>query len=161
MSKIKKTPEGNEATEQCPICDRWNAPGACDHCEHYFGADWDWEIINSDRMQEFDRAWGPFTCLVQDLKKPVDAARDELKELGVLNDQRKNILRCASGDESASFVLRELLVFEEGSKVATEGMVSGEGETLYLDSPSDFTSIMDDIKKLTELIKKIEAEQKD
>lgn len=112
-------------------------------------------------MQEFDEAWGPFTCLVQDLKTPVDTVRDELEELGVLNDQRKNILRCASDEESASFVLRELLAFEEGPKVATEGMVSGEGETLYLDSPSDFTSIMDDIKKLTELIKKIEAEQKE
>ena len=161
MSKIKKTPEGNEATEQCPICDRWNAPGACDHCEHYFGAYWDWEIINSDRMEEFDRAWRTFTDLVQDLKTPVDTVTDELVELDVLGEQRKYLLQSAADGESASCVLRELLAFEEGSKVATEGMVSGEGETLYLDGTSDFTSIMDDLKELTELIKKIEAEQKD
>jgi hypothetical protein len=122
--------ELEEGYEHCPVCNRVNCPGAMDHCEHYVGSYWDGQVIWSDRFQAFEQAWGELQDLVDD-----ELGEDGLDRCRALAAKRR------VGEEwfsdgvwhvGASGALMQLMDFEEGPYVETEGMLSGSGYSLYL-----------------------------
>jgi hypothetical protein len=126
------TPDGNQADEQCPICQRFNSPGACDTCSHYFGSYWDGDIIWSDSFEEFSDEWTALGELAAELTESLDKSWKEIVQLTQTGINTPNLAALDPSDLSAPSALMELVVFDSGPRIVTEGMLSGEGKSLYL-----------------------------
>jgi len=147
----KLTPEGNIATERCPICDRLNSPGACDHCRHFFGSYWDGDVINSAGFEAFDTVWSELTSIFCDLQAE-DWDFEDVRGLG-----RIEVLSLAWEEASSSSALVELIAFDEGPRIVTDGMLSGEGCSLYLDDFSEVVSLLEEIRNITQRLRETVA----
>lgn len=126
------TPEGNQADEQCPICQRFNCPGAGDNCGHFFGSYWDGDIIWSHPFEEFSDEWTALGELVDELTQSLGKSWKELVQLTKAGVGTPNLAALDPSDLSASSALMELVVFDSGPRIVTDGMLSGEGKSLYL-----------------------------
>ena len=126
------TPDGNQADEQCPICRRFNSPGACDTCGHFFGSYCDGDIIWSDQFEEFSDEWTALGELVDELTQSLGKSWTELVKLTKTGISTPKLNALDPSDLSASSALIELVVFDSGPRIVTDGMLSGEGKSLYL-----------------------------
>jgi hypothetical protein len=137
-SQELKTPNGEEATETCPICDRPNNPGACDHCGHFWGACWDGDIIDSDGFDQFEKIWDQIVCSVSESDFILNNEELFLEKIAKLHPKYETIVKRALEGESATSMLLELVNFSQGPDIETDGMLSGSGYSLYLDERSSF-----------------------
>lgn len=126
------TPDGNQADEQCPICKRFNSPGACDTCSHFFGSYWDGDIIWSHPFEEFSDEWTALGELADELTESLGKSWKELVQLTKTGISTPNLAALDPSDLSSSSALMELVVFDFGPRIVTDGMLSGEGRSLYL-----------------------------
>lgn len=129
-----QTPQGNEATERCPLCGCLNNPGAVDHCEHFVGLKWDGEITWSGTFGQFADAW-------RDVSNLLEALYDKYEDDRILT--RLNELAGASGFDIGLIELadpyswdpegaiEELAEFSRGPTTVSDGMPSGSGASLY------------------------------
>jgi hypothetical protein len=132
-----------EGFERCPICKRLNNPGAVDHCEHFFGAYWDGEIIWSDRVAAFEEVWSDLGALIHDefdveCEDPLEVCRS----LAVAHGLAVDFLATDPWDQTTASALTSLLSFEEGNYRETGGMLSGSGYNLYLESVSSYDDLV-------------------
>jgi hypothetical protein len=132
LSSPLLTPDGNEAVERCPICKRLNSPGACDTCAHFFGSYWDGEIIWSNQFEEFSTEWTALRELVEELTRSLGKSWTELVKLTKTGISTPKLNALDPSDCSASSALMELVDFDSGPVIVTDGMLSGEGKSLYL-----------------------------
>jgi hypothetical protein len=132
LSSPQLTPDGNEAVERCPICNRLNSPGACDTCVHFFGSFWDGEIIWSNQFEEFSTEWTALGELVEELTQSPGKSWTELVKLTKTGISTPKLNALDPSDCSASNALMELVDFDSGPVIVTDGMLSGEGKSLYL-----------------------------
>ena len=155
------TPEGNQAVERCPICGRLNSPGACDRCQHFFGSDWDGDIIWSDQFDKFEDAWGGLQELMSDL---AESTRKPLNKLGKTGLEKASKIASKKGikceflkldpvEESAASALRELVEFSKGRTIVTDGMASGSGYSLYLEEPAIVDRLTERIVEFEKLVR--------
>ena len=150
FSGSQLTPSGEEAVEQCPICGRRNNPGACDACVHFFGSYWDGEIIWSDQFNDFSEVWGELGRVTEELYRSIEKGwKDLLQLVGTANCESK-FGTLDPSDFSASKALMELVEFESGPEIVTEGMLSGEGHSLYLKSDSVISETLAEIRLILE-----------
>jgi hypothetical protein len=126
------TPDGNQADEQCPICQRFNSPGSCDTCAHFFGSYWDGDIIWSDQFEEFSDEWTALGELADELTESLDKSWKEIVQLTQTGINTPNLAALDPSDLSASSALMELVDFDSGPVIVTDGKLSGEGKSLYL-----------------------------
>lgn len=132
------TPNGNEPTDQCPICNRLNNPGATDHCEHYQGLRWDGGIIWSENFEVFDDAWHELADLWDTLilRREGQAVEDELSKIASKHGFNERLVFCGRSDYFTSeLAAEEVIDFSIGSSIETDGMLSGSGHTLYHEDP--------------------------
>ena len=132
-----------EGFEHCPICRRLNCPGAEDHCEHFFGAYWDGEIIWSNGLPAFEHAWDQLGTLIHeelDAEKgdPLEMCRRLAEARGLALD----FLAEAPWDQTTSAALTSLLPFEQGDAHETAGMMGGSGYSLYLEYASTYDDLV-------------------
>jgi hypothetical protein len=132
LSDPPLTPEGNQADEQCPICQRFNCPGAGDTCGHFFGSYCDGDIIWSDQFEEFSDEWTAIGELYDELSPSLSKSWKELVQLTKTGISTPNLAALDPSDLSASSALMQLVVFDSGPRIVTDGMLSGEGKSLYL-----------------------------
>ena len=132
LSSPLLTPDGNEAVERCPICKRLNSPGACDTCDHFFGSYWDGEIIWSNQFEEFSHEWEALGALVEEVTQSLGKSWTEFVKLTKTGISTPKLNGLDPSDLSASSALIELVVFDSGPRIVTDGMLSGEGKSLYL-----------------------------
>ena len=143
----KLTMEGNDEVEQCPFCRRLNSPGACGTCEHFFGSCWDGEIIGSDTFEGFATEWSELGALAW--------------ELGVLGKSWKQLLRLAKlgkdasmlaqldpNDVSATSALMGIIDFTSGLKIVTDGMLSGEGHSVYIKDAAAISKVISTVGRI-------------
>jgi len=151
------TPDGNEGTDECPICGRINAPGECDSCEHHFGSLWDGEIINSDLFDEFEKLWDKLTEIAQNLGLESSVKIKRLRKHLQLSKSCVSLLESAAEGESTTAVLLAKLDFEEGDRVCTGSMLSGEGVELYLDDKSECQALNELVRALLQALSQPES----
>ena len=149
------TPEGNNATERCPICGRLNSPGAVDHCVHYFGSYWDGEIIWSEKFEAFDDAWDTLCEVIYALEESTPGTRKEIRKITKASPQYDKIIKCALDEESSSSALINLVSFDKGRTIETDGMLSGSGYSMYLKESSCLQSAIAEIFTLIPLLSNI------
>ena len=142
------TPEGNEADEPCPICQRLNSPGACDTCAHFFGSYWDGEIISSDEFEEFSQEWSDLGELVEELTQTLDKSWEELLKLTKTGISKSKLKALDPSDCSASSALMKLVDFDSGPVIVTDGMLSGEGSSLYLKNADVIQQTISEIRTI-------------
>ena len=149
------TPEGNDATERCPICGRLNSPGAIDHCVHYFGSYWDGEIIWSKEFKAFDDAWNTLCEVICALEESTPGARKNFRKITKASPRYAKIIKCALDEESSSSALINFVSFDEGRTIETDGMLSGSGYSMYLKESSCLQSTIAEILTLIPLLSNI------
>lgn len=152
--QIEMTPHGNEAVERCPICKRLNNPGACDTCVHFFGSCWDGDIIWSNQFEEFSTEWTELGELVEELTQSLGKSWEKLLQLTKSGISTPKIKALDPSDCSASTALMDLVVFDFGPRIVTDGMLSGEGKSLYLKNAN---LIEETISAIRLIRKKVEA----
>lgn len=139
-----RTPNGEEATEQCPVCGRWNSPGAMDSCEHFFASFWDGEIIGNWEFQDFDEAWSALVSEVWDLRhEDEDAAEVRLRKLAEDHPGPKDWIKETDEETCAAEILSKQFAFQRGPAVTTDGMLSGAGHSLYHENPDEIAEFME------------------
>ena len=148
------TPDGNEAVERCPICKRLNSPGACDTCDHFFGSYWDGEIIWSNQFEEFSHEWEALGALVEEVTQSLGKSWTEFVKLTKTGISKAKLNALDPSDCSASSALMELVDFDSGPVIVTDGMLSGEGSSLYLKNAN---VIEETIAAIRLIRKKVEA----
>ena len=138
----KLTPEGNNAVESCPFCCRLNSPGACDACEHFFGSYWDGEIIYSETFEEFATEWSELGTLVLELEESLGKSWKQLLRLAKLGRDASMLAQLEPNDVSATSALMEIVAFTSGPKIETDGMLSGEGHSVYVKDPATIPKVI-------------------
>ena len=154
LSSPLLTPDGNEAVERCPICKRLNSPGACDTCVHFFGSCWDGDIIWSDQFEEFSTEWTELGELVEELAQSLGKSWMEILRLVRTGKGTSKLRALDPSDISAYRALMELVDFDPGPQIVTDGMLSGEGNSLYLKNAN---VIEETISAIRLIRKKVEA----
>jgi hypothetical protein len=154
LSSPLLTPDGNEAVERCPICKRFNSPGACDTCVHFFGSCCDGDIIWSDQFEEFSAEWTELGELVDKLAQSLGKNWKEILRLVITGKGTSKLRALDPSEISASSALMALVDFDTGPQIATDGMLSGEGRSLYLKNAN---VIEDTISSIRLIRKKVEA----
>jgi hypothetical protein len=149
------TPNGEKAVEQCPICGRLNNPGACDACVHFFGSYWDGEIIWSDQFNDFSEVWRALGTVTEQLALSIEKGWEELLQHVGTADAESKFERLDPADFSASKALMELVEFESGSRKVTDGMLSGEGHSLYLKSETVISQALSEIRLILEKLESL------
>ena len=152
------TPEGNEAQERCPTCERPNSPGACDHCEHFFGSYWDGEILWSERFEAFDSIWSELIDVIHEIDETSPAFREQIEKMPAMHADISSVLELAVKEVSSSGALTEMVAFDHGPTIETDGMLSGSGYSLYLEVPE---LIDDAIEKVRLLLRASELAKRD
>jgi hypothetical protein len=142
------TPEGNKADEQCPICKRFNSPGACDTCPNFFGAYWDGDIIWSDQFEEFSDEWIALGEMVDELTQSLSKSWKELLQLTKAGISTLKLEALDPSDLSAARALMELVAFDSGPRIVTDGMLSGEGRSLYLKNAAVIPQTISEIRSI-------------
>ena len=155
------TPNDNEATEKCPLCERLNNPGALDTCEHFFGMQCEGDIIWSDKYVSFEESYSAF----------IDT-RDQLENLSpsrvtwLINQIVReefitgDLIKASSWlENSPTKIIKEIMDFKYGLVVETDGMLSSVGRSLYHHNPGLVGSIIDSYELLTRKLKEY-SEQK-
>ena len=125
--------------EPCPICDRRNRVGEGDTCAHFFGAVCDGDLIwgqfEAPAGDDFRSAWAETLDRWDQAKAEQRRAAAPILESIQLN--RRLLDRQASESE----VLETWGNFETGPTIANEGMMSGEGHSLYHSDPQALISL--------------------
>jgi hypothetical protein len=147
-------PEEAGAVERCPICERLNSPGACDTCDHFFGSYWDGEIIWSKAFDEFSIGWANLSELVHDLEESLGKSWGELLELAKAGQSASKLLAVDPSNFNASRALMKLVDFGCGPTIVTDGMVSGQGHSLYI---QDSTAVPQTIEAIRVIRKNLEG----
>jgi hypothetical protein len=144
-----RTPNGEEAVEKCPICNRWNSPGACDACEHFFGSYWDGDIIWDHTYEfEYSEAWG-FCDSVKSIRESDPNTTAKLfKELGETHQMPDGWLNDVEQELSAREFLEKHNDFSCGKTIETGGMLSGSGYSLYHENPEEVEEFMQRVIRL-------------
>lgn len=148
LSSPLLTPDGNEAVERCPICKRLNSPGACDTCAHFFGSYWDGEIIWSNQFEEFSHEWEALGALVEEVTQSLGKSWTELVKLTKTGISTAKLNALDPSDCSASSALMELVDFDSGPVIVTDGMLSGEGKSLYLKNVDVIPQTISEIRSI-------------
>jgi hypothetical protein len=148
LSSPLLTPDGNEAVERCPICKRLNSPGACDTCVHFFGSCWDGDIIWSDQFEEFSTEWTELGELVEELAQSLGKSWKKLIQLTNTRISTSKLKALDPSDCSASSALVELVDFDSGPRIVTDGMLSGEGKSLYLKNVDVIPQTISEIRSI-------------
>jgi hypothetical protein len=151
------TPEGNKADEQCPICKRFNSPGACDTCAHFFGAYWDGDIIWSDQFEEFSDEWIALVEMVDELTPSLSKSWKELLQLTKAGISTLKLEALDPSDLSAARALMELVAFDSGPRIVTDGMLSGEGRSLYLKNATVIPQTISEIRSIRQSIEALRS----
>jgi hypothetical protein len=138
----KMTPEGNDAVEQCPFCCRLNNPGACDACVHFFGLLWDGEIIGSKNFHEFETVWSELSGLAWELEESLGKSWTQLLRLSKPGKDASMLAKLEPNDVSATIALMEIVDFTSGPKIVTDGMLSGEGHSLYIEDVAAISKVI-------------------
>ncbi len=132
-----------EGFERCPICRRLNCPGAGDHCDHFFGAYWDGEIIWSDRLPAFEQAWNQLGALIhEELDAEEEVPLEWCRRLAEARGLALDFLAAAPWDQTTAAALTNLLPFDQGDYHETGGMLSGSGYNLYLERTSAYDDLV-------------------
>lgn len=148
--------ELEEGEEYCPICERRNFPGACETCEHYFGNCWDGEIMWARKLfSSFDRAWSELGRMIENELPSVHSDPLLFCRSVALQDQ----LSAEFLDEEllqsrASSALEQLVDFSPGESRETDGMLSGSGYSLYLESAQPVDELVARIHALIAAVRK-------
>lgn len=148
------TPDGNVASERCPICRRLNSPGACDHCQHFYGSFWDGEIIWSNGFENFEKAWNGLVDALCELDQN-KWSLEKVQQLTATSPEQIELLARGWLEESGSPVLVDFIPFDSGPPVITGGMLSGEGYCLYLDDFSRVDSLIEEVRDMTQRVRRI------
>lgn len=151
------TPEGNQADEQCPMCMRFNSPGACDTCAHFFGAYWDGDIIWSDQFEEFSDEWIALGEMVDELTPSLSKSWKELLQLTKAGISTLKLEALDPSDLSAARALMELVAFDSGPRIVTDGMLSGEGRSLYLKNADVIPQTISEIRSIRQSIEALRS----
>ena len=132
------TPNGQPAEEVCPICGRANNPGALDSCDHFYGCMWDGDMIwNSTFEEEINEPWREIVDSVWVLEEASDTARiQKARRLAERLSVPPCWLQLATLGGDAFSAISELVEFQSGPTIVTDGMLSGEGYSLYLEDPT-------------------------
>jgi hypothetical protein len=142
------TPEGNEADERCPICERPNAPGACDSCEHFFGCCWDGEIIWSSEFDDFEMIWSDLLSKIEEIGSDSPHKLRNARRRFKGTDAFSAAFQLAHEEASASEALMKLVDFQHGRTIETDGMLSGSGFSIYLADLAPFQELMETVVAL-------------
>jgi len=152
------TPNGNEARERCPICNRPNSPGACDTCDHYYAAYWDgeltWEV--DDSLENFHKEW---ECL-QNVLDEVEESSPKVvgdtwlicRKFAATNGFDPAFLELDPFETSSGEAFCEIVPFISGPNILTDGICSGEGYSIYMLDRSVVEIAISKIKELADLI---------
>lgn len=144
----------DDDVERCPICDRANDPGADDACAHFFGRYWDGDVIWSEGFEAFADAWSELASAIADVgathDDPLPVCCGRARAAGVADD----LLRQDLLDASAANALVELVDFQAGESVATDGMLGGSGHSLYLTSREPVTALVEQLRALVAAIRR-------
>lgn len=145
------TPNGNDATERCPICERFNNPGAVDSCEHYCGSTWDGEIIWFDKYDRFSDEFARFVEIRDEIERVFRDVGQVFIERVLLEEAILNRLTKVGSwwEDTPATVLESILEFQYGSMVETDGMLSGAGRSLYLVNPKMIDRVSDSFALVT------------
>lgn len=154
-----KTPNGEEAVERCPICERLNSPGACDTCEHFYGSAWDGDLIWNDFFEtDIGEPWDALVEIIGELYEAKDKAGiEKAKLIAKKLSIPAKWLKLTRGEVGAFGAIEELVKFQVGPRVVTDGMLSGEGYSLYLEDPGVVESLG---KNFTRLVSKLKPRRR-
>jgi hypothetical protein len=152
------TPEGNEARERCPICNRPNAPGACDTCNHYYAAYWDgeltWEVDES--LGYFHKEWEHLQSVLDEVEESSSKAIGDTwlicKEFAASNGFGPVFLALDPFETSSTEAFCEIVPYISGPNIQTDGMCSGEGYSIYMEERSVVETAVAKIKGLANMI---------
>ncbi|NCC05187.1 MAG: hypothetical protein EOM37_14400 [Proteobacteria bacterium] len=149
--------EGDEDHERCPFCNRINNPGAMDACHHFQAMLWEGEIIWSDDYEAFETAFNGFGELQERfLEEFNEDIRPILKTIAKEAGVPNNFVVVGGYDAySAVDALQELADFVVGKSVETDGMLSGNGCTLYHENPKVILEAAEGYKLLSLLLRDI------
>ncbi|MFM1920754.1 MAG: hypothetical protein RLZZ303_2388 [Candidatus Hydrogenedentota bacterium] len=136
--------------ELCPICSRENRCGEGDCCEHFFGLNWDGDIIWSDSYDKFAELWYEISAIVDECVGEVSDYSVILKRLTKGLKLPMSIVGNLVNQSSAKDALVEALPFQKGMLYSTDGMASGSGYTLYLKDRAAFKVLLDGLRRLRE-----------
>jgi hypothetical protein len=150
-----KTPNGEEAVERCPVCGRLNSPGACDTCEHFYGSAWDGDLIWNDFFEtEMGKPWDALVEFIRELSEAKDKGGiEKAKLLAKKLSIPAKWLKLARREVGAFSAMKELVKFQVGLRVVTDGMLSGEGYSLYLEDPGVVENLGKNFARLVNKLK--------
>lgn len=148
--------ELEEGEEYCPICERLNFPGAMDACEHYFGNCWDGEIMwSNDAFDVFSKAWSELVQMIEEEVGPVHEDPLLFCKSVALQQQLSAEFLCEDLLQSReSSALEQLVEFSQGDCVETDGMLSGSGYSLYLESTQPVDQLVARIRAVIAAVRK-------
>jgi len=163
FEEVLMTPNGNEARERCPICNRPNSPGACDTCEHYFAAYWDGDIIweIGEGYQKFSEAWGLLLGVIyetvlfqnQDHQKTKSDLWKDCQNKAKENKAWDEIINNNDPmDMEPAEAFLNLIPYLSGPTIETDGMLSGSGHSIYMEDRGIVVELAEEITNLANLI---------
>ena len=152
------TPNGNEARDRCPICNRPNAPGAGDTCAHYYAAYWDgeltWEV--DDSLENFHKEWEYLQNVLDEVEESSSKAVGDTwlicKEFAASNGFDPVFLALDPFETSSTEAFCEIIPYICGPNILTNGMCSGEGYSIYMEDRRVVETAASKIKGLADLI---------
>ena len=147
--------ELEEGEEYCPICERRNSPGACETCEHYFGNCWDGLILWSRDVREFEAVWGELEELIHEEVGPRHEEPIEFcASVAVQQQLPARFLDPQILEMGTAHALEILADFSLGDMFETEGMLSGSGYSLYLESMKPIDTLVAQIRAVIAAVRK-------
>lgn len=149
-------PDSEAGVEQCPICNRNLNPGACESCGHYFASKWDGEFIWNDCYTEYEEAWLSLVNTIWSLEQAagrpaLNRAKKTAKALGIPADW----LEETEEEASAQGYLEKHFEFQYGETTATDGMLSGEGYSIYHEDPATVEDFMSRVTKFSKALNEL------
>jgi hypothetical protein len=158
LEELLMTPNGNEARERCPICNRPNAPGACDACNHYYAAYWDgelmWEVDES--LENFHKEWENLQIVLDEVEESSSKAVGDTwlicKEFATSSGFDPVFLSLDPFETSSTEAFCEIVPFNSGPTIETDGMLSGAGYSIYMEEPGIVLQVASKIRELANLI---------
>lgn len=151
------TPNGELAEEVCPICGRANSPGAVDSCGHIYGSMWDGDLIWNDSFeQEIGESWGEITDSLWELRKGGETTRiEKAKRLAEELSVPPCWYKLATDGEGAISAICKFIDFQSGPTIVTDGMLSGEGYSLYLEDPTEVLKLGKALARIARALNRI------
>jgi hypothetical protein len=130
--------------ERCPICQRVNLRNGPDYCSHWWGTEYDGELVEGPYCDECEGLWSQLYDLYQ-------SPRD-IKARGLIKKLRKSgledIARALVANDKSWWlpdVHAKVFIEPEAS------MVSGQGWSLYHVDPKWFEVIMERLRRAAQI----------